>query len=55
MKIELDQRRGTVRYIGSGRVQVDFNHKYAGRVLVYEANVLKTIDSIAREGFSAHK
>lgn len=50
-EIELDQRRGTVRYIGSGRVQVDFNHKYAGRVLVYEANILKTIDSVAEKAF----
>lgn len=50
-EIELDQRRGTVRYIGSGRVQVDFNHKYAGRILVYEANILKTIDSVAEKSF----
>ena len=50
-EIELDQRRGTVRYIGSGRVQVDFNHKYAGRVLVYEANILKTVDSTAEKAF----
>ena len=50
-EIELDQRRGTVRYIGSGRVQVDFNQQYAGRVLVYEANILKTVDSTAEKAF----
>ncbi|HET7345114.1 MAG TPA: FKBP-type peptidyl-prolyl cis-trans isomerase [Nitrososphaeraceae archaeon] len=50
-EIELDQRRGTVRYIGSGRVQVDFNHKYAGRTLIYETNILKTIDSINEKVF----
>ncbi|HEY7571155.1 MAG TPA: FKBP-type peptidyl-prolyl cis-trans isomerase [Nitrososphaeraceae archaeon] len=50
-EIELDQRRGTVRYIGSGRVQVDFNHRYAGRVLVYEANIIKTIESVAEKTF----
>ena len=51
----LDQRRGTVRYIGSGRVQVDFNHKYAGRLLVYEANILKTVDSTAEKAFQSIK
>lgn len=50
-EIELDQRRGTVRHIGSGRVQVDFNHKYAGRVLVYDANILKTIDKVNEKAF----
>ncbi|MDQ4017611.1 MAG: FKBP-type peptidyl-prolyl cis-trans isomerase, partial [Thermoproteota archaeon] len=29
--IELDERVGIVRFIGSGRVQVDFNHRFAGR------------------------
>ena len=31
--IELDERMGIVRFIGSGRVQVDFNHRYSGRTL----------------------
>jgi peptidylprolyl isomerase len=26
-------------------VQVDFNHKYAGRTLVYDANIVKKLDS----------
>src|SRR5919112_3170413 len=43
--IELDERMGIVRFIGSGRVQVDFNHKYAGRTLLYDANIVKKIDS----------
>ncbi len=42
--IELDERIGTVRLIGSGRVQVDFNHRFAGRTLVYDVNVTKKID-----------
>ena len=42
--IELDDRIGIIRFIGSGRVQVDFNHKYAGRTLVYEANIVKKFD-----------
>lgn len=43
--IELDDRLGIIRFIGSGRVQVDFNHKYAGRTLVYDANIVKKLDS----------
>ena len=28
--VEIDNRAGTVRFIGSGRAQVDFNHRLAG-------------------------
>src|SRR5215211_7114487 len=40
-----DDRRAIVRYIGSGRIQVDFNHRFAGKTLQYDANVLKKLDS----------
>ena len=43
--IELDDRIGIIRFIGSGRVQVDFNHRYAGRTLVYDANIVKKLDN----------
>lgn len=43
--VELDDRIGIIRFIGSGRVQVDFNHKYAGRTLIYDANIVKKIES----------
>jgi peptidylprolyl isomerase len=43
--VEIDERLGIVRFIGSGRVQVDFNHKYAGRTLVYDADIVKKIES----------
>lgn len=43
--IELDERMGIVRFIGSGRVQVDFNHKYAGRTLIYDATIVKKIET----------
>ena len=42
--IELDERMGIVRFIGSGRVQVDFNHRYAGRTLIYDVDVTKKLD-----------
>jgi len=44
-EIEIDKRKGIIRYIGSGRVQLDFNHKYAGRVLLYSFNVVKKIQA----------
>lgn len=43
--VEIDQRVGTVRFIGSGRVQVDFNHRFAGKTIVYEVNVLKSLET----------
>jgi len=44
-EIEIDNRRAIVRYVGSGRIQVDFNHRFAGKILLYDANVLKRLDS----------
>ena len=39
--VELDDRTGIIRYIGSGQVQIDYNHRLASRVLVYDVNVVK--------------
>lgn len=41
--IEVDQRTGVVRFIGSGRVQVDFNHRFAGKTITYDVNILKSL------------
>src|SRR5581483_6064833 len=43
--IEVDERTGIVRYVGCGRIQVDFNHRFAGRTLLYDVNVVKKLDS----------
>jgi peptidylprolyl isomerase len=43
--IEVDNRVGIVRYVGSGRVQVDFNHKLAGKTIVYEIEVVKRLET----------
>lgn len=43
--IELDERTGIVRFIGSGRVQVDFNHRFAGKTIIYDLNVIKSLDT----------
>ena len=41
--IELGERIGIVKFIGSGRVQVDFNHRLAGRTLIYDVEVTKKL------------
>ncbi len=43
--IELDDRTGIIRFIGSGRVQVDYNHRFAGRTILYDVNVIKSLDT----------
>lgn len=43
--VELDDRTGIIRYIGSGRLQVDFNHRFAGKTLLYDVNVVKKLDT----------
>ncbi|HUH82764.1 MAG TPA: FKBP-type peptidyl-prolyl cis-trans isomerase [Nitrososphaerales archaeon] len=44
-QVEIDNRVGTVRFIGSGRAQVDFNHRLAGKSIIYDFEVLKTVDT----------
>ena len=43
--IEIDERTGIVRFIGSGRVQVDFNHRFAGKTILYDVNVVKSLNT----------
>lgn len=43
--IELEGRKGIVRFIGSGRIQVDFNHRYAGKTIEYDVHVVKALDT----------
>lgn len=43
--IEIDNKIGVVRYVGSGRAQIDFNHRLAGKTLVYNAEVTKKLET----------
>ena len=43
--IEVDDKKGIVRFIGSGRVQVDFNHRFAGKTILYDVNIVKSLDT----------
>ena len=43
--VEIDDKKGTVRFIGSGRVQIDFNHRFAGKTILYDVNIIKSLDT----------
>ena len=42
--IEIDNRVGIIRSISSGRVQVDLNHRLAGRTITYRFRVIKVLE-----------
>lgn len=44
-EIEVDNRVGIVRAVESGRVFVDFNHKYAGKTLEYNVDIKEKLES----------
>jgi len=44
MRVEIDGRLATVRTIGSGRVQLDFNPPLAGKTIEYEVTVRKVLE-----------
>ena len=41
--LEVGGKKGIIRYIGSGRVQIDYNHQFAGKTIVYEAHVKESL------------
>jgi peptidylprolyl isomerase len=43
--VEIDNRMGIVRFIGSGRAQVDFNHRLAGKSIVYDFEVIRKVET----------
>jgi len=45
VRIELDGKLATVRTIGSGRVQLDFNPPLAGKTLTYDVTVKKKLET----------
>ena len=43
--VEVDNRVGVVRFVGSGRAQVDFNHRLAGKNITYDVEIVKKVES----------
>lgn len=42
--IEIDGKVGIIRFIGSGRVLIDYNHRLAGRTISYSLQILKKLE-----------
>lgn len=47
MRLEVNGKLATVRTMGSGRVQLDFNPPLAGKTLVYEVTIEKKLETKA--------
>jgi len=45
-EVEVDGRVGFVRFVGSGRTQIDFNHRYAGKVISYDLTIRRKLESL---------
>jgi len=45
MRVEFDGKLATVRTMGAGRVQLDFNPPLAGKTLIYEVTVQKKLET----------
>jgi peptidylprolyl isomerase len=45
LQVNVDGKAAQVRAVGAGRVQVDYNHPFAGRTLVYDVTVDKIIET----------
>jgi len=42
--VEMDDRVAVIRFIGSGRAQVDYNHRLAGKTLIYDIEVVRKVE-----------
>ncbi len=45
LQVNVDGRVAQVRSVGAGRVQVDYNHPFAGKTLIYDLTVEKAIET----------
>ena len=49
MRIEYEGKMATVRTVGAGRVQLDFNPPLAGKTLLYEVTIQKKLETKAEK------
>ena len=45
LQLNVDGKPAQIRAVGAGRVQVDYNHPFAGRTLIYDVSVQKIIET----------
>lgn len=44
-QVNIDGKPAQIRSVGAGRVQVDYNHPFAGKTLIYDLTVEKILES----------
>jgi peptidylprolyl isomerase len=44
LQVNVDGKVAQVRSVGAGRVQVDYNHPFAGKTLLYDLTVVKVVE-----------
>jgi peptidylprolyl isomerase len=45
LQVNIDGKVAQVRAVGAGRVQVDYNHPFAGKTLIYDVTVEKIVET----------
>jgi peptidylprolyl isomerase len=45
LQVNIDGKTALVRSVGAGRVQVDYNHPFAGKTLIYDVTVEKIVET----------
>jgi len=45
LQVNVDGKTAQVRAVGAGRVQVDYNHPFAGRTLIYDLTVERLVET----------
>lgn len=45
LQVNMDGKTAQVRSVGAGRVQVDYNHPFAGKTLIYDLTVEKILET----------
>ena len=45
LQLNVDGKPAQIRAVGAGRVQVDYNHPFAGRTLIYDTTIRKIVET----------
>jgi peptidylprolyl isomerase len=45
LQVNVDGKTAQVRAVGAGRVQVDYNHPFAGRTLIYDLTIERQVET----------
>lgn len=45
LQVNMDGKAAQIRSVGAGRVQVDYNHPFAGKTLIYDITLEKVIEA----------